>query len=407
MSELLLLPRLNGRHTYKVEQDLVTSLSQDRRKMSQPSHEYPQRSYSSPQSAYSSSPYPPLKRQRLSPNPQSPYSSPNISNGALPNQVFSSPYHSIQPNGVSSYLGYEQQPPPSTSGTMGPPSRPVDKDKPTDMAELADVLAGSGVDLKAEEAALLNRSSGASQQQSGHFSSPNSITPYYTSGLSGTAEDSYFAPRGVDVYSRNVPGDKSSFYGAGAFNQPAVREDTEDGRTEEVRRKATRMALERRQYHLNHPFLSPGVVNKKMSGLGKAAKSMIPHHNLFYPSSQVSHPIQLRVIGPAQNTYLTVENGQAILYPDAPLADIHTLISLATRERLQALVEDTSTLAKGRREGSHGVVPPELADIAIGVGPTETMTAISTPGQSGVSPLTNPLKRMLMCTRAFMYALTD
>ena len=378
--------------------------------MSQPSHEYSQRSYSSPQQVYSSSPYPPLKRQRLSPNPQSPYSSPNISNGALPNQVFSMPYHSIQPNGNSSYMGYEQQqqpPPPNTPGTMGPPSRPIEKDKPTDMAELADVLAGSGVDLKAEEAALLNRSSRANQQQNGYFPSLNSANPFYTSEYNGKADDSYFASREVDVLSRNIPGDRSSFYGAGTFNQPAVRDDNGDRRAEEARRKAVRLASERKQYHLNHPFLSTGVLNGKMGDLGNAAKSIIPHHNLFYPSSQVSHPIQLRVIGPAQNTYLTVEKGQAILYPDAPLADIFTLISLATQERLETLVEDSSALARGRRMGSHGVVPPDLADIAIGTGLAETVTARSTPGQSGVSPLTNPLKRMLMRTRAFRYALTD
>ena len=41
----------------------------------------------------------------------------------------------------------------SQAGSMGPPSRP--NDKPTDMTELADVLLGSGVDLREEEAALM------------------------------------------------------------------------------------------------------------------------------------------------------------------------------------------------------------------------------------------------------------
>lgn len=35
---------------------------------------------------------------------------------------------------------------------MGPPSRP--SDKPTDINDLGDVLAGSGVDLREEEAAM-------------------------------------------------------------------------------------------------------------------------------------------------------------------------------------------------------------------------------------------------------------
>ena len=373
--------------------------------MAQPIHDYPPRPYPSPQPAYSSSPYPPMKRPRLSPNPQSPYSSPNISNGALPNQVFSSPYHSLQQNGTSPYLGYEQQTPPSMSGTMGPPSRPVDK--PTDISELADVLAGSGVDLKAEEAGLLSRFSGASQQQNGYFSSSNPGTSLITSGLNGATEDSYFASRGVEILSRNLPGDKSSFYGAGTFNQSAVRDEFGDGQAEEAHRRALRTISEQRQHHLNYPFLKTGVVDKRLDFHGIQAKSEIPRHNLFYPSSQRSHPIQLKVIGPSENTFLKVENGQAILYPDAPLTDIFTLISLAAQERLHTLVEDSSTLARGRRVGSHGVVPPELANVAVGAGPTETVTALSTPGQSGVSPLTNPLKSMSLGIRVIMYALIE
>lgn len=44
---------------------------------------------------------------------------------------------------------------------MGPPSRP--NDKPTDMNELSDVLLGSGVDLREEEAALMNRRNATQQ----------------------------------------------------------------------------------------------------------------------------------------------------------------------------------------------------------------------------------------------------
>lgn len=47
------------------------------------------------------------------------------------------------------------------AGSMGPPSRP--NDKPTDMNELTDVLLGSGVDLREEEAALMNRRNATQQ----------------------------------------------------------------------------------------------------------------------------------------------------------------------------------------------------------------------------------------------------
>lgn len=125
---------------------------------------------------------PPLKRPRLSPNPQSPYSSqspynsPSLPNIGLPNQVFSSPYYGSQVNGAppsnngNNYYNTmanappNSAPPPTMSnqaGSMGPPSRP--NDKPTDMNELSDVLLNSGVDLREEEAALMNRRNATQQ----------------------------------------------------------------------------------------------------------------------------------------------------------------------------------------------------------------------------------------------------
>lgn len=142
-------------------------------------------------SPYANPIQPTAKRQRLSPNPQSPYSagsppynSPGLANITLPNQVFSSPYYGSQANGTpqsntgsfyntmnsappnnapqdfpSSNNAPAQNGPPTTiatqTGSMGPPSRP--NDKPTDMNDLVDVLSGSGVDLREEEAALTRR----------------------------------------------------------------------------------------------------------------------------------------------------------------------------------------------------------------------------------------------------------
>lgn len=148
-----------------------------------PPSSYPPREYVQPQSIgppYNTTVPPPLKRPRLSPNPQSPYSSqspynsPSPANIALPNQVFSSPYYGAPVNGAppsnSTYYNTINNPPPASAppptmpnqaGSMGPPSRP--SDKPTDMNELSDVLLGSGVDLREEEAALMNRRNATQQ----------------------------------------------------------------------------------------------------------------------------------------------------------------------------------------------------------------------------------------------------
>jgi len=47
-------------------------------------------------------------------------------------------------------------------------------------------------------------------------------------------------------------------------------------------------------------------------------------------------------------------------------ADVLSLLSLAANERLRSLLDDAYTLARGRRYGSHGIVPPDLQDLAIG-----------------------------------------
>ena len=370
--------------------------------MAQPTHQYPPRAYSSPQSPYLPHPSaypPPSKRPKLSPNSQSPYSSPNITNGTLPNQVFSSPYPVSQSNGGPSHLSYDQQSPPAVVGVMGPPSRPVDK--PTDMTELTDVLAGSGVDLKEEEAALVNR------YHSTNHSALTSTTSFNQAGTNRSAIDPYLANGGYNVLSRNLVGDRDSFYGAGTLNQATTSFRSAEEEADEARRKAIRIRSERKQYHLNDPFLFGAVVQRNITKHSHSTQVTVPQTGLLTSNRQTGQRIQVAVAGPDKHEVLTVLKGQDLLYQDAPLSEILTLISFAAQERLRVLVEDSATLAKGRRISSHGTVPSELADIAIGHGIPETLTAFSTPGHSAVSPKTNPLKRTQYLTKILKLQLID
>ena len=312
-----------------------------------------------------------------------------MSNGALPNQVFSSPYPASHPNGVAPYAQHET-PPPAT-GAMGPPSRPVDK--PTDMTELADVLVGSGVDLKEEEAALVNRFNSSNHQQNAFSTTSNPATSYNPPGPHRPAINPYLTTGGFDVLSRNVPGSRESFYGAGTFNQPAIPYQSVEEQAEQARKKSLRDKLERQQHHLNDPFLLGSTVNRHLFKHANTAHIEVPDTGLLTRQPHLP-PLQIAVVGPDKHEVLTVIKGQDLLYLDVPLTDILTLISLATQERLRVIIENTATLAKGRKTSSHGVVPPEFADIAIGQGPAETVTALSTPGNHAISPTTNPLKRM-------------
>ncbi|KAL8719885.1 MAG: hypothetical protein Q9225_003182 [Loekoesia sp. 1 TL-2023] len=369
--------------------------------MSQPQQQYPPRTFSPLQSSPSphNGPYgqpPPNKRQRLSPNPQSPYNSPSMANIALPNQVFSSPYTGPRPYSQQAHPTYNtfnpqplpqqqqqqqpspaQQPPPT--GNMGPPSKPVEKDRPTDMNELSDVLMGSGVDLKEEEAALLNRYNQDASNMGNSFGSAQS------GPTSNPAHSSF------NTYSQNVPGSRDSFYGAGTLNQHAVPYQSAEEMAEIARKRGVRRKAEMEQYHLNNPFLFTGKLRQKMSAKARNERVQIPQGGLYHAQGQ--QEVQQIVVGPDKHERLVTLKGEDLLNHDAPLVDILTLISLATEERLHAIIEDAAALAVERRRGSNGVVPPEFLDVAAVNGAVDAATGLPTPGNSAVSPKANPLKR--------------
>ena len=397
-----------------------------------------------------SNPYPspinpgnPIKRQPLSPNPQSPYGSPN--NIQLPNQVFSSPYYGSHANGASanhSYNPYQQPgsaanpssnqihsygsqvsspyspnthynpyattnspsinhnyntmpaPPsqPGPSGAMGPPSRPA-VDKPTDINELGDVMAGSGVDLREEEAALSFAFNRAQQRREGGYGA--------TSGGSN-----YTAPR-ENHYMQNAPGDRNSFYGAGTLNQSPEPQKSDEEIGAEARKKALRVKSEIHSYHLNDPFLYPKNLIEIMKKQAQTMQVSIPFGGHLNPLARPgSPPRELYVQGPDKNWVLKMLTSEDLLDVGSPYAEILALVSLATQERIRGLVEDAAALAKGRRIGSHGVVPLELADLAKGSGASETVAGLPTPSNSAVSPTSNPLKRMLTSLYCCKHMLT-
>ena len=272
---------------------------------------------------------------------------------------------------------------------MLPPSRPIEK--PVDVNDLSDVLSGSGVDLKEEEAALFNRFDSATSQPHANFFTSEPNSSYGPNGATGYQPGTFNPYNQFNTLSQNVPGDKSSFYGAGTFNQSAVPVKSLEQQAEEQRKRAIRRKAERQQYHLNDPFLYGALVRQRLVKQTHATHVSFPTDGLL--TSQGARPQQVAVTGPDHNEAIMMLNGQDLLYTASPMVELLTLVSLAAQERLRTIVEDTAAIAKGRRVGSHGVVPPELADLAVGNVLPEPVS-LPTPGNSAVSPRTNPLKRM-------------
>ena len=281
---------------------------------------------------------------------------------------------------------------------MLPPSRPIEK--PVDVNDLSDVLLGSGVDLKEEEAALYTPFDRASSQANGNFFTSEPNTSFGPSGNTGYQPDSFRPYNQFNTLSQNVPGDKNSFYGAGTFNQPAIPVKSLEQQAEEQRKRAVRRKAEREQYHLNDPFLFAALVRQRLVKHTHATHVSFPTDGLL--TSQGARPQKVAVTGPDQNEAIIMLNGQDLLYTASPMVELLTLVSLAAQERLRTIVEDTAAIAKGRRVGSHGVIPPELADLAVGTVPPEP-ASLPTPGNSAVSPRTNPLKRM-KCLAVAIYS---
>lgn len=265
------------------------------------------------------------------------------------------------------------------AGTMGPPSKPVDKEEGVDPM---DVLGGTGIDLKAEEQYLINNSfnTQVSDSQSG------TMTPGHNYG---------------------VPGDEKSFYGAGPANSaPETMEfksqdDYHQYAANQAWQKSARDLSDSRQEELNDPFLVIGYMHAKMqkiareNGLALHIDKNNSMGTMKLPSQFDNRGVRVQSMGNSQSLITVTKGG--FVPPSSLLVDQLALLSIASKQRLRTLLEDSNRLAKGRQTGSHGIIPEEWADVAAPVVNTDSTPvaegALRGGWESAVSPHSNPLKR--------------
>ncbi|QSZ35016.1 hypothetical protein DSL72_007878 [Monilinia vaccinii-corymbosi] len=398
--------------------------------------------------------FPPHKRQRMSPNPPSqptspyvtsPYAmspgasgqasaspSPHFSTVQLPQTAYTTPYAnglntaqpspslnlpqtpgSLPPHAQPSTLGFQgqvqqhhqgnthaahfnnfnlQMPQHHPGGIMGPPSRPVDRNK-LDSVDPMDVLGGTGIDLAEEEQYTFQQYSSSFNPQVSR-SHPGNISAGHS-------------------FSQFPPGHEDSFYGSGPANQPGESPNTksqaefEKKAADKAWHDAARDLAVSRQRELNNPFLNVANVHKRMekiahdNGLGlntdmngKMGTMKLPEH---FPDPIVK--VQTAV-GP--EGAITATNG-FFIPGDSLLVDQLALMSISTKHRLRGLLEIALKLAIGRQTGSHAQIRDEWADVAVnGVRPS-VATIVDEGGprsgwESAISPLSTSLKRPLSAT---------
>lgn len=294
----------------------------------------------------------PEARQTLTPSPSTPVA-PNVNMGMYTNATMA-----------------PIAPPP---GAMGPPSKPAERPVREYEYDVSDSLAGTGIDLRAEEQYLADLYAGSFGQDS-------------RTGLPA-----------------NAPGSKATMYGAGWANQAPQPVDglSQEQFEAEAAKKAWEDAAQRlavsRSVEMKDPFLQVPLLHlraekiAKDHGIGlnldlKNSGSMGRlRHPLDFPQPKVT--VTTRVV---EDGAIVSTKGSWVPH-DAYLADQLALLSIATKHRIRSLLEEACKVSINRQTTSYGEVPDEWADVAV---PLKTGLESLPEPDSAVSPRTNPLKRM-------------
>lgn len=235
-------------------------------------------------------------------------------------------------------------PPPPMPGAMGPPSKPPAKEIEYDVA---DSLAGTGIDLRAEEQYLAEFYAGSFTQE---------------------------ARTGAPA---NAPGNKGSFYGAGMANQPGepVATLNQEAYEAEVAQRAWDEAAHRlalaRSVEIMNPFLIIANLHHRVEKIAKEhglgvnldLKNANPAGKLRPPQDFPPPKVTVSTKPGPEGTMVTTAG--SFIPHDAYLVDQLALMSIATKHRLRELIEDANTVAVNRQTTSHGEIPAEWADVAV------------------------------------------
>lgn len=237
---------------------------------------------------------------------------------------------------------------------MPPPPRPNKEEKEEKgVDDVTDVMHGSGINLKDEENYLHTL---YTNQHSAKDSFGTQVSSFGSGTLSGG--NSFNTLQGTSFDGQNQNG---AF--AGTLGQAASQDDVE----KEAKRKreaAAREKAEREQHHLNNPFLLGNVLRLRLDKIARESGVRLDVNGL-YLLQQPSEPTKVMTNG--SNSEGIVRAGSKI-DQGAPFSDILSLVSLAAGERARGLLDEAHALARARRYGDHGRVPPDLSDLAIAPG---------------------------------------
>jgi hypothetical protein len=268
------------------------------------------------------------------------------------------------------------------TGTMGPPSKPAERENAND--DQTDVLANAGVDLRAEETYAMSFYTGSYNSQPS-FSQANTTA-------------------GGHAFTQFGPGDSSSFYGAGPANQ--IGDSTDKAGQDKLEKKtadtawaaAAQNLARSREHELKRPKMNVSMLWRKMDKIARDNGLVLNTDAGKMPTLKLASDFRAEVnvntaVGPNGAISLTCGS---FLPLDTALADQLALMSLATNQRVRILLEEAVAVTRSRRTSADGVIPKEWVDAAAQTQASSgTLIAEGSPQsgwESAVSPITNPLK---------------
>lgn len=331
-----------------------------------------------PYAQQNANPYPLPQQQNLGPGQPQARNNPS----PQPSHAQQVQFHQQAQQGQQQMMVQPQ--PTQAQGTMGPPASKPDDGRGPDLNEIADVMHGVGVDLRAEEAALAM--------------SARRTYPY-------AGQPGHFDPQ-RNTMQANMPGGRDSFYGAGTFNQQPVTEQQLHEEATAKENKAKRMRNERLQFHNNEPFLWQSNVVNRINRAAQKCQTTIRTDGLYHPATSTK-PNILQIVGPEGQERVATLTKEPLLTTNSPMVDVLALLSLAAREKVRIAIEDAMAMARSRKLTSSGIVPPEFQDIAVGQGKSKEAMGEPVPLIGASSPGGNARKRKLVLTHRVHCKITD
>lgn len=275
-------------------------------------------------------------------------------------------------------------PAPAPPGSMGPPLRPV-VDKATDIRSLEDNLAGTGVNLDEEERQLTATSFPSFGHPTPGSSFLSQNTSFGTNSTNGSFERPGSSGRADGVYN----------YGTNNYN---VQASGEQLTPEEIERRKENQANWQAGRHSQHPlwqmFLAGDPLERKLNERSYENNIKSSKEGLFY-ATKGGPPQRTRVNG-LDGASQIIDQGETILGTNQGdlLSDIMKLISLAAKERVTGILDQSARLAQERRDHSKGRVPTEWKSVAV-------MPAANPVPEEGAADPAATLKRVTLETQSF------